>query len=65
VGGLQFAADPPEVSLFQAFWGSSAQLDDRALPLFVWMGEIRLHRLSEMFQGWRRGSGGCPGGSCT
>src|SRR6201988_587301 len=52
--GLQFfTSSPPEVSLFQAFWGSSANRTIAALPLFVWMGEILFRtRLSEeMFEG--------------
>ena len=52
--GLQlFTSSPPEVSLFQAFWGSSASWTLAALPLFVWMGEILFRtRLSEeMFEG--------------
>jgi len=52
--GLQFfTASPPEVSLFQSFWGSSASWSLAALPLFVWMGEILFRtRLSEeMFAG--------------
>ena len=39
--GLQlFTNTPPEVNLFQAFWGSSANWTIAALPLFIWMGEI-------------------------
>ena len=39
--GLQFfTSTPPDVNLFQAFWGSSASWTLAALPLFVWMGEI-------------------------
>ncbi|HEY2338842.1 MAG TPA: TRAP transporter large permease subunit [Burkholderiales bacterium] len=52
--GLQFfTSSPPEVSLFQSFWGSSASWSLAALPLFVWMGEILFRtRLSEeMFAG--------------
>jgi tripartite ATP-independent transporter DctM subunit len=52
--GLQFfTGSPPEVSLFQAFWGSSASWTIAALPLFIWMGEILFRtRLSEeMFAG--------------
>ncbi len=52
--GLQlFTSSPPEISLFQAFWGSSASWTIAALPLFIWMGEILFRtRLSEeMFEG--------------
>jgi tripartite ATP-independent transporter DctM subunit len=52
--GLQFfTSTPPEVNLFQSFWGSSASWTLAALPLFVWMGEILFRtRLSEdMFKG--------------
>jgi tripartite ATP-independent transporter DctM subunit len=52
--GLQFfTSSPPEVNLFQSFWGSSASWTLAALPLFVWMGEILFRtRLSEeMFEG--------------
>jgi tripartite ATP-independent transporter DctM subunit len=48
-----FTSSPPEVNLFQSFWGSSASWTIAALPLFVWMGEILFRtRLSEeMFEG--------------
>src|SRR5438552_18699531 len=37
--GLQFFTNtPPDVNLFQSFWGSSAAWTLAALPLFVWMG---------------------------
>ena len=52
--GLQFfTTSPPDVNLFQAFWGSSASWTLAALPLFIWMGEILFRtRLSEeMFEG--------------
>ncbi|HEX5477302.1 MAG TPA: TRAP transporter large permease subunit [Burkholderiales bacterium] len=52
--GLRFfTSSPPEISLFQSFWGSSASWTLAALPLFVWMGEILFRtRLSEeMFEG--------------
>jgi tripartite ATP-independent transporter DctM subunit len=52
--GLQFfTSSPPQVSLFQSFWGSSASWTLASLPLFVWMGEILFRtRLSEeMFEG--------------
>jgi len=48
-----FSSSPPEISLFQSFWGASASWSLAALPLFVWMGEILFRtRLSEeMFEG--------------
>jgi tripartite ATP-independent transporter DctM subunit len=52
--GLQFfTSTPPEVNLFQTFWGSSASWTLAALPLFVWMGEIlyRTKLSEEMFEG--------------
>ena len=52
--GLQFfTTSPPDVNLFQAYWGSSASWTLAALPMFVWMGEILFRtRLSEeMFKG--------------
>ncbi len=52
--GLQFfTSSPPDVSLFQSFWGSTASWTLAALPLFIWMGEILFRtRLSEeMFAG--------------
>jgi tripartite ATP-independent transporter DctM subunit len=52
--GLQFfTSSPPEVNLFQAFWGSNASWTLAALPLFVWMGEIlyRTRLSDEMFEG--------------
>jgi tripartite ATP-independent transporter DctM subunit len=62
--GLQFfTASPPEVNLFQAFWGSNASWTLAALPLFVWMGEILFRtRLSEeMFEGLSPWLGWLPG----
>ena len=62
--GLQFfTTSPPEVNLFQAFWGSSASWTLAALPLFVWMGEILFRtRLSdEMFEGLAPWLGWLPG----
>jgi tripartite ATP-independent transporter DctM subunit len=62
--GLQFfTSSPPEVNLFQAFWGSSASWTLAALPLFVWMGEILFRtRLSEeMFEGLAPWLGWLPG----
>ncbi len=52
--GLQFFTDtPPDVNLFQAFWGSTASWTIAALPLFIWMGEIlyRTKLSDEMFAG--------------
>jgi len=52
--GLQlFTNTPPEVNLFQSFWGSSASWTLAALPLFIWMGEIlyRTRLSEEMFEG--------------
>jgi tripartite ATP-independent transporter DctM subunit len=52
--GLQFfTSTPPDVNLFQSFWGSSASWTLAALPLFVWMGEIlyRTKLSEEMFEG--------------
>lgn len=62
--GLQFfTSSPPEVNLFQSFWGSSASWSLAALPLFVWMGEILFRtRLSEeMFAGLSPWVGWLPG----
>ena len=62
--GLQFfTSSPPEVNLFQSFWGSSASWTIAALPLFVWMGEILFRtRLSdEMFEGLAPWLGWLPG----
>jgi len=52
--GLQFfTGTPPDVNLFQSFWGSSASWTLAALPLFIWMGEIlyRTKLSEEMFEG--------------
>src|SRR3954467_8586657 len=52
--GLQvFTTTPPDVNLFQSFWGWSASWTLAALPLFVWMGEIlyRTKLSEEMFEG--------------
>jgi tripartite ATP-independent transporter DctM subunit len=62
--GLQFfTSSPPEVNLFQAFWGSNASWTLAALPLFVWMGEIlfRTKLSSEMFEGLAPWLGWLPG----
>ncbi|MGQ0653477.1 MAG: TRAP transporter large permease [Betaproteobacteria bacterium] len=62
--GLQFfTSTPPDVNLFQSFWGSSASWTLAALPLFIWMGEILYRsRLSEeMFEGLAPWLGWLPG----
>jgi tripartite ATP-independent transporter DctM subunit len=62
--GLQvFTSSPPEVNLFQSFWGSSASWTLAALPLFVWMGEIlcRTKLSEEMFEGLSPWLGWLPG----
>ena len=48
-----FTSTPPDVNLFQSFWGSSASWTLAALPLFIWMGEIlyRTKLSEEMFKG--------------
>ena len=62
--GLQFFTNtPPDVNLFQSFWGSSASWTLAALPLFVWMGEIlyRTRLSDEMFEGLSPWLGWLPG----
>src|SRR6186713_2517981 len=62
--GLQFfTSTPPDVNLFQSFWGSSASWTLAALPLFVWMGEIlyRTKLSEEMFEGLSPWLGWLPG----
>ncbi len=62
--GLQFfTSTPPDVNLFQAFWGSSASWTLAALPMFVWMGEIlfRTKLSEEMFEGLAPWLGWLPG----
>jgi tripartite ATP-independent transporter DctM subunit len=62
--GLQFlTSSPPDVNLFQSFWGSSASWTLAALPLFVWMGEIlyRTQLSDEMFEGLAPWLGWLPG----
>jgi tripartite ATP-independent transporter DctM subunit len=58
-----FTSTPPDVSLFQSFWGSSASWTLAALPLFVWMGEIlyRTRLSEEMFEGLSPWLGWLPG----
>ena len=53
MAGCSSSPSPPDVSLFQSFWGSSANWTIAALPLFVWMGEIlyRTRLSEEMFEG--------------
>src|SRR5256884_6621755 len=54
---------PPDVNLFQSFWGSSASWTLAALPMFVWMGEIlyRTRLSDEMFEGLSPWLGWLPG----
>jgi tripartite ATP-independent transporter DctM subunit len=62
--GLQFFTNtPPDVNLFQSFWGSSASWTLAALPLFIWMGEIlyRTKLSDEMFNGLAPWLGWLPG----
>ncbi len=62
--GLQFfTSTPPDVNLFQSFWGSSASWTLAALPLFIWMGEIlyRSKLSEEMFEGLAPWLGWLPG----
>ena len=62
--GLQlFTSTPPDVNLFQAFWGTTASWNLAALPLFVWMGEIlyRTRLSDEMFEGLSPWLGWLPG----
>src|SRR5258708_33637082 len=62
--GLQFfTSTPPDVNLFQSFWGSSASWTLAALPMFVWMGEIlyRTKLSEEMFEGLAPWLGWVPG----
>jgi tripartite ATP-independent transporter DctM subunit len=62
--GLQFFTNtPPDVNLFQSFWGSSASWTLAALPLFIWMGEIlyRSKLSEEMFEGLAPWLGWLPG----
>jgi len=62
--GLQFfTSTPPDVNLFQSFWGSSASWTLAALPLFIWMGEIlyRTRLSDEMFAGLAPWLGWLPG----
>jgi len=62
--GLQFfTSTPPDVNLFQSFWGSSASWTLAALPMFVWMGEIlyRTKLSEEMFEGLSPWLGWLPG----
>src|SRR3954451_1981282 len=63
VGLHFFTSSPPEVNLFQSFWGASASWTLAALPLFVWMGEILFRTLlsEEMFEGLAPWLGWLPG----
>ena len=62
--GLQFfTTSPPDINLFQTYWGSSASWTLAALPMFVWMGEIlfRTRMSEEMFEGLSPWLGWLPG----
>lgn len=63
IGLAFFTSTPPDVNLFQAFWGTMASWNLAALPLFIWMGEILYRtRLSEdMFEGLAPWIGWLPG----
>ena len=58
-----FTNSPPDVSLFQSFWGTIANWNLAALPLFIWMGEIlyRTKLSEEMFEGLSPWLGWLPG----
>ena len=58
-----FTSTPPDINLFQAYWGSSATWTIAALPLFIWMGEIlfRTKLSEEMFAGLARWLDWLPG----
>jgi tripartite ATP-independent transporter DctM subunit len=58
-----FTNSPPDVSLFQSFWGTVANWNLAALPLFIWMGEIlyRTKLSEEMFEGLSPWLGWLPG----
>src|SRR5213076_2390005 len=62
-GSQYFTTTPPDVNLFQSFWGSSASWTLAALPMFVWMGEIlfRTKLSEEMFEGLAPWLGWLPG----
>jgi tripartite ATP-independent transporter DctM subunit len=63
LGLALFTSTPPDVNLFQAFWGTTASWNLAALPLFVWMGEIlyRTRLSDEMFEGLSPWLGWLPG----
>ncbi|MGE5793018.1 MAG: TRAP transporter large permease subunit, partial [Bacteroidota bacterium] len=63
LGLALFTSTPPDVNLFQAFWGTTASWTLAALPLFVWMGEIlyRTRLSEEMFEGLSPWLGWLPG----
>jgi tripartite ATP-independent transporter DctM subunit len=63
IGLALFTSTPPDVNLFQAFWGTAASWNLAALPLFVWMGEIlyRTKLSDEMFEGLSPWLGWLPG----
>ena len=63
LGLALFTSTPPDVNLFQAFWGTMASWNLAALPLFIWMGEIlyRTRLSEEMFEGLAPWLGWLPG----
>ena len=63
LGLALFTTTPPDVNLFQAFWGTMASWNLAALPLFIWMGEIlyRTRLSEEMFDGLSPWLGWLPG----
>jgi tripartite ATP-independent transporter DctM subunit len=63
IGLALFTSTPPDVNLFQAFWGTMASWNLAALPLFIWMGEIlyRTKLSEEMFEGLAPWLGWLPG----
>ena len=63
LGLALFTSTPPDVNLFQSFWGTMASWNLAALPLFIWMGEIlyRTRLSEEMFEGLAPWLGWLPG----
>jgi len=63
IGLAFFTSTPPDVNLFQSFWGTVASWNLAALPLFIWMGEIlyRTRLSEEMFEGLAPWLGWLPG----
>src|SRR4026208_990359 len=62
-GLAMFTTTPPDVNLFQSFWGSSASWTLAALPLFVGVGELlsRTRLSEERFEGLAPWLGWLPG----